>query len=187
MPRQMRDTHWGFFAFRNRWQDENDIVISQLTQKTQAYAPHGPDKQMAVWHHGKRENWGCLPSKPTHWQPAADGSAIVGSGDTWVAIDFSGASGAGGMLVQVGGGAAGKSVTAGGKTFCFKFLTSGAEPEPKVEGDKVVVGGQTVSFEGGKLVLGKIAGPWAPGKVTASVVPPSVPSAGTTKKGPRKD
>ena len=116
---------------------------------------------MSIRHHGKKESWGSLPADATHWLPAADGSAIVGSDKACVAIDFSGASGADGMLVMTGPGApAGTTVSAGGAKFSFKFLTAGTAPTPKAEGDKVVVGKQTVSFKDEKIVLGKMAGPW---------------------------
>lgn len=49
---------------------------------------------------------------------------------------------------------------AGGTTFSFKFLTAGDAATPKAEGSKVVVGGQTVSFKDGIIVLDKTAGPW---------------------------
>jgi hypothetical protein len=65
------------------------------------------------------------------------------------------------MLVMTGPGAPNdNAVTAGGTTFAFKFLSAGAEPKPAEQGDKVVVGGQTVSMQDGNLVLGKMAGPW---------------------------
>jgi len=163
VPRCVRDSKHGFYAFRNRWQDENDIVISQLVKRSPARFAHGPEKTMTIWHHGKREQWGTLPANPTHWEPMADGSAIVGAGEHWVAIDFSGASGADGMIVLTGAGATGgQSVTAGGRTYWLKFLTDRAEPAVRVEGEKILVGKQTISFDKGRLVLGVTAGPWKP-------------------------
>jgi len=47
-----------------------------------------------------------------------------------------------------------------GPRFSFKFLTTGAEPKPKADGDKIVIGDQTVATEDGHIVLGKMAGPW---------------------------
>ena len=43
MPRYVRDSKHGFFGFRNRWKDENDIVITQLTKRSPARFRHGPD------------------------------------------------------------------------------------------------------------------------------------------------
>ena len=158
IPRCVRDTTHGFYGFRNRWQDENDIVITQLTRRSPARFKHGPDRSMTIQHHGKKESWGPIPATASHWQPAADGSAIIGDGKTCLAIDFSGASGADGMLVMTGPGSdQGETVEAGGRTYSLKFLHDGPEPTPRVEGDKVVVGKQTVTMQDGKLVLGTFA------------------------------
>ncbi|MDP6523426.1 MAG: hypothetical protein QGH15_04315 [Kiritimatiellia bacterium] len=159
IPRNVRDTKYGFFGFRNRWKDEDDIVITQLARRTTARFRHGPDRNMIIRHHGKKESWGSIPSKVTDWRPGKDGSAVLGDGQTSVAIDFSGASGADGMLVMTGPGAPSDNVTkAGGHAFSLRFLTKGNTPTPKAQGNKVVIGKQTVSMQEGKLVLGVFAG-----------------------------
>ena len=110
---------------------------------------------MTILHHGKRERWGSIPAKASLWEQAEDGSAVIGDGRTFMAIDFSGAGGADGMLVMTGPGSpAGTVVEAGGHTFSFKFLTRGEPPTPKAKGDSVVIGKQTVSMRNGRLVLG---------------------------------
>jgi hypothetical protein len=159
IPRCVRDSRHEFYGFRNRWQDENDIVITQLVKKSPARFRHDPDRSMRISHHGKKSSWGSIPSKTTTWIPGADGSAIIGSDKGCVAIDFSGASGADGMLVMTGSGAPKDgTLSAGGVKFSFKFLTAAAAPTPKVQGDKIVIGAQTVSFKDGKIVLGKFTG-----------------------------
>ena len=78
-----------------------------------------------------------------------------------MAIDFSGASGADGMIVMTGPGAGqGVSVNAGGTSFSFLFLTEGEVPVPKVRGNKVVIKNQTVTLKDGNIELGKMADPW---------------------------
>ena len=78
-------------------------------------------------------------------------------------MDFSKASGADGMLVMTGPGAPRDgTVAAGGVTFSFRFLTAADAPKPAVDGEKVVVGGQTVAMKDGRIVLGKTAGAWRP-------------------------
>ncbi len=50
------------------------------------------------------------------------------------------------------------TVNAGKTTFAILVLSAdGQFPEPKADGDKVVVGGQTISYDGGKLALAKKA------------------------------
>ena len=56
------------------------------------------------------------------------------------------------------GSDSGEKVEAGDRTYSFKFLHDGAEPLPRAEGDKVVIGKQTVTMQDGKLVLGTFAG-----------------------------
>ncbi len=51
--------------------------------------------------------------------------------------------------------AAARSVTAGDRTFNLLILNTGAVPEPRAEGNKVVLGGQTITSDGSKITLGK--------------------------------
>jgi len=37
-------------------------------------------------------------------------------------------------------------------------LQTGEEPKPKAQGDKVTVSGQTIRFDGRKIVLGRMGG-----------------------------
>jgi hypothetical protein len=158
LPHNVRDSKWGFYGFRNHWQDPNDIVITVLTHSAKGNMGAPAEKAFSVMAFGKRFTWGSVPGEPKDWQPAADGSAILNWDSQSVAIDFSKASGADGMLVTTGAGE-GTKVDAGGKSLTFKFLTGGSEPAPKAEGDKVVVGQQAVSVKDGKIVLGKMAPP----------------------------
>jgi len=161
IPHCYRDTKWSFYAFRNRWQDENDIVISVLTKNARGYHKAPTDAMLYVAAFGKKFKWVKLSGDVKHWQPAADGSAVMTMADgTALAVDFSKASGADGMLVTTGN-AEGTKVELGGATLTFKFLAAGPEPKPQVEGDQIVVGEQTVSLKDGSIVLGKMAGPWA--------------------------
>jgi hypothetical protein len=156
IPRAYRDTKWSFYAFRNRWQDENDIVISVLTKPSKGNMGAKADGSLQIAAFGKKFAHGKVAGDVRHWQAAADGSTIMALADgTSVAIDFSKASGADGMIVMTGPGAQGTSVPAGGISYSFRFLTTGAEPVPKAEGDKVVVGGQAVSVENGTLKLAR--------------------------------
>lgn len=152
MPRAVFDSKFGFFACRNRWQDAQDIVITQLIREVPDRFKHGPDANMAVWHHGQREQWGCIPGKPNHVSLARDGSAVLGDGKRCIGIDFSGASGAAGLLVEIGGQAQGTRVQAGGTTFVLKSLGTGGA-EPKADGDAVVAGKQRITAHNGRIAF----------------------------------
>jgi hypothetical protein len=105
----------------------------------------------------------------------------LGKGPNCLAVDFSGKSGAALLVVQVGphvgyqtalwteivpakvqdqnhaGGYSTKTtqLQLGGQKAYVVTLQKGAAPEPKAEGGKVVVGGQSVSFDGSKLAIGR--------------------------------
>ncbi|TVR45416.1 MAG: hypothetical protein EA402_04490, partial [Planctomycetota bacterium] len=78
IPQAIYDQQYGFAVFRNRWQDSDDIVISQMTGPNNFRFRHGLEQQLTIWHHNQRRQWGSLPATVTHFHPAADGSAIVG-------------------------------------------------------------------------------------------------------------
>jgi hypothetical protein len=164
IPPAVMDKKYGVCMFRNRWQDENDIVVSVQTQNTRGWHKANTDGGVVVWTFGRKMKWGRMKTKVVDFQAAADGSGIVtGADGTCLAVDFSKASGADGMLVMTGPGApGGDTVKLGDTTLSFLFLTGGKKPEPKAEGDHVVAGRQTVSIKDGKIILDKIAEPWKP-------------------------
>ena len=158
LPHAYRDTKWQFYAWRNRWQDGDDVIISILTKFAKGYMSSNAENTLTVWGGGKRQKWGTITGGFTgDYAPAANGSTILTTGDgSSLAIDFSGASGADAMLAMTGPGApAVGAVDAGGTRFSFLFVTKGAPPVPKVEADKIAIGNQTVSFDGKRLVLAK--------------------------------
>jgi len=167
VPPAVGDETFGFYAFRNRWRDAKDILVSVQSRNTRGNHRANTRGDVEIWAFGRKMKWGRLKAnKITHFQPAADGSGVLaGSDGTCLAVDFSKASGADAMLAMTGPGAPGdNTVQAGGTTFSLKFLTAGEEPKAAVLGGKVAVGRQTVSMQAGRIVLGKMAPPWAPAK-----------------------
>ena len=152
MPWYVHDTKHAFFAFRNRWQDENDTVISQLTKKSPHRFAHGPDKAMVIQSQGKKMTWGSIPSDAKILAAGDDRTAIVGNGKTSLAIDFSGVSGADAVLIMTGPGAPGGDVIEAGGTK-FSVLVLGGSVKPQAQGDTLVIGKRTVSFANGRIVL----------------------------------
>ena len=158
IPHAYRDTVWKFYAWRKGWQDENDIVLSILTHASRGNMGARGENKLTVQAFGKSTTWGAINGGfKGDFEPKPDGSTVLTTGDgLGLAIDFSGASGADAMLVMTGPMPPGRNVVeAGGTTFTFHFLTRGNPPTPEAKGDKVVVGGQTVSFDGKKIVLAK--------------------------------
>jgi hypothetical protein len=160
LPKAMADETGGFYAFRNRWRDENDILITIQTRDTRGWHRAKTDGRVWVWGLGDKEKWGRMEGRVVHFEAAEDGSGVLAIQDgTCLAVDFSGASGAEAMLVLTGPGAPEEgSVTAGGRRFAFRFVTRGERPTPQATGDGVAVGDQTVRYRRGKLELGVYAG-----------------------------
>jgi hypothetical protein len=158
IPHAYRDTKWGFYAWRNRWEDENDVVVSILTRASRGNMGAAGEKTLTV-RAGRTQKWGAINGFTGDFNPAPDGSTILTTGDgSCLAIDFSGASGLDAMLVMIGPGAPSTGVVeAGAKKFSFLFLGAKA-PTPQVQGDKVVIGKQTVGLANDKIVLGVFGG-----------------------------
>ena len=162
LPHAFRDSAWKFYAWRNRWKDGDDVIISILAGDTKGNYGCKGENTLTIQTGGSKLKWGSVNGGfKGDFAPAADGSTVLTTGDgIGLAIDFSGASGADAMLVMAGPAVPGGNVvTAGGATFTFGFFGKGTPAKPQAAGDKVTVGGQTVSFKDGHVVLGKMAGP----------------------------
>lgn len=147
----------GYYAWRNRWQDVNDTVISIMTKKNPAGFNHGLEKTLTIRSQGKTSTWGKIGGFDPKFTIATDGSTIAPLEDmSCLAIDFSQASGAEVMLALAGPAAGADAVNVGGQKVSFAFF--GKEtPQPKIEGNKVIIGGQTLTFDGSVITLGKFA------------------------------
>jgi hypothetical protein len=163
VPQAVEDRVHGYYCFRNRWKDADDIVVTALL----GYGPKGDYKPkfgpVVVWGLGKRYEFGNFTAaKAPDFTPSKDGSGVIAAGEKHLAVDFSGASGVPLLLVGVGIGE-GKSdstaqftkVAAGGHTFTVLTLSKDNHPEVKADGDKVTVGGQTVTFDGKRITFAK--------------------------------
>lgn len=157
LPHAYCDTSRKFFAWRNRWQDAHDVIVSVLTATAKGNMGAAAENTLTIQTGGKTITWGQVRGGIREdFAPKQDGTSVFvcGNGSS-VAIDFSKASGADAMLVQTGSVPGSVTVDAGGKTFSFLLLGKGEMPKPQAQGDKMVVGGQTVFFDGTKIVLGK--------------------------------
>jgi hypothetical protein len=155
LPLCYTDASCGFYAWRNRWQDRNDTVITVLTNRTEGYMGARPDRSLSLNTMGEHLRWGTVTDGPTkHWwsSPRGQSSSLTLSDDTCFAVDFTGASGADVMLVTTGA-AEGQSVKVGGKTLTFYFPTAETPPKVTAKGDAAAVGKQQVTLKDGNLAL----------------------------------
>jgi len=156
LPHCYRDSHCGFYAWRNRWKDSSDTVITVLTNRTQGYMSAKTDRQFMINAGGQHLRWGTVKEGNTkHWStsPRGQTSSLTMSDGTCLGVDFSGASGADTMLVTTGS-ADGQKVKVGSKTLTFYFPTADNPPKVSTQGSSAVVGHQKVSLEDGNIVFG---------------------------------
>lgn len=169
--RALHDSLHHYFVFRNRWQDSNDIAVVITWGGRDGPWP------TCVWGLGELATWGAKAGgkAPTSslLDVRPDGSGIAFGGNRCMAVDFSRQSGADALVVWIGAGAGGNitpserrvklsnkvkagSVKGGSTEFHYLTLTSGGEhPPAKVEGDRLIVGQQSVTVKDGKLALSK--------------------------------
>lgn len=156
-PHAIRDDRWGFYAWRNRWQDANDVIISVLPVAAKGNMGAASESFLTIQYAGETMRWGSFDGPIIGpFAPDRDGSTVVRFHDgSCLAVDFSQASGADALLVMSGPGATGvDSVQVGGVDFKWRAL-GGRAPEPTVEGSRLVLGEQTISHDGTTLVLGQ--------------------------------
>ena len=178
LPHVLQDHVFGAYEFRNRWQDSNDIIVTTMLGGS-------PDEtqttSVIVWGFGLRTTFGSLPHVEVRPRPrvetlvaSKDGSGILSVGGSSLAVDFSGASGAEALLAFVGtrddlkatsgvrredfgARAASATVMLGTTPVYVMTLQSGVAPAVTVAGDKIAVGGQTVSWNGTALSFGAMS------------------------------
>lgn len=162
IPRASIDHRYNYCMFRNRWQDENDLVVTFLATRPRGHTDEKEIGPIWITEFGeKRKIWGSIRGEITHFSRAQDGSSIIATDSASLAVDFSGACGTDGMLVLVGPGAPDDiTVQLDGHSVSFRFLGAGTPPTPMVDGDRVLVGDQTVTYDDGLLALGVMAPPW---------------------------
>jgi hypothetical protein len=158
IPKAVEDRVHGYYMFRNQWQDENDIIVTALLGygPKDAYKPQfGP---IYLWGLGKKYSFGkFLSAGPADFKPGPNGG-VVSTGTQCLGVDFSGASGAPAVIALVGIDAPKAdnllTVTPAGK-ITIVTMQSGKAPEVKADGDKVTIGGQTITWDGKKIAFGK--------------------------------
>jgi hypothetical protein len=167
LPKVHRDNLYDYFVFRNRWQDRDDIVTTALINMPEGTRPHS----VMVWGLGTRNDFGDAPFRVrvNDFQPGQDGSGTLSAANWALAVDYSGASGADALVVSVGNTVKPDArsdkvriTTLGDGKTAFNILTlssAGRHPEAKADGDKLLVGKQTVTFSGGRLTLGVLEPP----------------------------
>ena len=160
LPKAIHDDRWQFYAWRNRWQDEQDVIISILPEGAKGNMGAKAEESLTIQYAGQTMKWGNIRDGITDTlAQAEDGSTILTTGDgSCLAIDFSGTSGADAMLVMTGPGAPKQhQYVHDGNYFSLLFL-GGKMHEPKVTENGIQVGEQVISHQSGTIELKQFNG-----------------------------
>ena len=168
------DYRKGHVVFRNGWHADSsqDIAVSCSIGTRRGYGGVCGGGPVMLLAHGRRLELPCNlhhAGSVSYLRAAADGSGVLSLvvKNTYLAVDFSGASGADVLVVMTGDGAGEASHMAVGPT-AVRTVESGwrmfavsvpALPDSafRVEGDVLHIGAQTVIWREGRLHLGKMA------------------------------
>jgi hypothetical protein len=147
----------GFIAWRNRWRDMNDTIITVATGRTRGYHASKPDNALTVMVKGRNTAWGTVARNCNgivHWWKTdrGDMSAFTLGNGVAFGVDFTGASGADVLLVTTGE-ATGSTVKLGEKSLTFYFPTTDTPPLPLAGTDRIAVGNRTIRLDGDNIVF----------------------------------
>jgi hypothetical protein len=170
-----QDPTMGQYIFRNRWQDAEDIEVAVLFGgRAKAAGADLKGRRIMIRAFGGRMSFGKLIGQEhvaTTCTAGGDGSGVASGGGNSVAVDFSKASGSDALVIVCGPAGTGilagdvdktrakvfSVEAAGGKFSILSLSKSGTHREPAEDGERIVLGGQTVRLVDGKIVLGKFA------------------------------
>jgi len=157
IPNAVHDEKFGFYAWRNRWQDSEDVIISILTKNAKGNMSVKSESTLSINNGGKKLTWGNIKGGFIgDFKPAKNGSTVLALADGGsLGVDFSGASGVTAMLVMTGPGISQADVQVNNVNAAILFLGKGDKPKPTVNGNSVTIGNQTVTFESKSLRFAK--------------------------------
>ena len=162
------DTIHGYLAFRNRWKDGNDSLVTVFLNIGPRGFIRNRDTDVRVWSLGMRSKLPPVTGKLAGFEAAKDGSAILHTetGHSMV-IDFSAAAGAECVVVITGPNLKAKDgsatspdqkstartrvLTVGSQQVVVHTTQSGTAPDVRAEGDTIHVGKSAWKLAGGKL------------------------------------
>jgi len=165
MSRAMEDRVHGYYVFRNRWKDGDDILVSALLGygPKAAYRPkRGP---IYLWGFGGKFSFGKFLSDGPATFVRREHGGVVSTGSQCLAVDFSGKCGAPLLMALVGidgldaGGKGGDVLSvnraeSGGQQVVIVTMQREKAPAVATAAGAITVGNQTVKWDGEKLVFG---------------------------------
>jgi hypothetical protein len=154
LPLCYRDSQHGFYTWRNRWKDEDDVVITVLTQDTKGFMGEKADSSFHIWAYGNKLAWGRIPGPVEYWETSENGgtSMMRFRNGMSVAVDLSGKSGADVVLIATGA-FEGEQLMVGDQIVTVKCLTKADIPVIEVVDDHLRLGNRDVLIKNGKVVF----------------------------------
>ncbi len=167
LPRAVEDKSAAHYMFRNRWQDGDDIIVDALLKGSKGHYDVKAGG-IIVWGLGEKTQFPVRVSGDVkRFEANPQGGVMSTSGGSF-GVDFGRASGADAVLVLSGpirGNIAAQRkgrvatthlTTPSGNSFVVMTLTaSGPHPEPKLDGESLVLGAQKISVTDGLLSFSK--------------------------------
>jgi hypothetical protein len=171
LPKVIVDDIHGYYVCRNRWQDQDDTVVTTLLKRgPSGYKSGRVQKGNIVWSFGRKMSFGGLSGKTTHFRAGANGSMeLADEKGGSLLVDFSGSSGAPVLVAATGkisvprgpkgkiDIAAARVVNAGGIDVTVLTFSPppGEKPAVEADGAEINVGKQTIKVADGRLSLGQ--------------------------------
>jgi hypothetical protein len=152
LPHCYQDSHYGFYAWRNRWKDNDDIIITALTQSAHGFMGAKADTAFQIRAFGQNFSWGAIPGAVALWGRSQNGrrSVLRFKEGQSVAIGFPKDAAPEALLVATGRHE-GEQVEVKGQTITVKYLSQSPIPKIKVRGNRIKVGAYRLRFRDGIL------------------------------------
>ena len=151
LPFCYRDSLRGFYAWRNRWEDSDDVIITALTQDVKGFMGEKADSTFHLLAHGEKTTWGSIPGPVKHWAYSENGaiSVLDFENELSVGIDLSGKSGADALLIA-NAPFEGKQVEVAGQIISI-YCPGRADPPPiRIRGNTIRVEKRRIQFVKGQ-------------------------------------
>lgn len=156
LPHGYTDSTYSFFAWRSRWQGENDAVVTWLTQAAKGFMGAKPDSGIYVMTGKTRYVWAHPAGVVVQQQHNANRSASslrLQQGIT-VGVDVSGKSGYDVLLASTHP-ADGERISLSTGTIFVKTISAGNNEklQYKVKGNSLTIGKRRLIFDGSNILF----------------------------------
>lgn len=174
LPRVLRDGTHDYVVFRNRWQDGDDVVVTAMVNQPEGTDPSGAVVVGLGTH--VADIAGPDAGPVTGFAATPDGSGWIAAKGRALVVDFGRGAGCDAVIVGIrpkGTSAVRPLMPKGERDGARARLTSldvgrlvcqvltlsadGRHPEPRADGDVLVVGGQRYAFDGAAVTMPETA------------------------------